>query len=480
MAYTAAAGSLSGALAVDEADLAELRALDHAADPNHPDHQDTPAPFAPLNGDATEAALAWLDLLAPDLRATRGRRRDLPTSALAYAERYHDDAPQIEQEWDALASALGLAWRQERYDLAARLALGLAGAAGRRPTLREGERVVRLGIAASRRAGDRRRAALLINRLGGLRFAWGRYAEGERLWSVGLRLAGAALEGLWRPLASFAYVADMRWGYGCRERLSATLDLLSERRTAALPAPGAPTDLARYDPSEAQAMALMIRGFYARFSGDRGQAGHDLATCLRASRQLMATTGAAPRLRVFLAAVQAELARARGEYARAQAAAETALTLASLYSDPYTSAALVADLGLYTAEQGRPRDTYAALLRMRALAARMSEAPHLARICAALEGRLGGALPQPPAVAAIAGGGGVEAPAQEWASEPLTARERETLELVARGLSNGEAAARLVVTPATVKKHLEHIYTKLGVNSRTAAIARARALRLLP
>src|SRR5262249_34869395 len=58
----------------------------------------------------------------------------------------------------------------------------------------------------------------------------------------------------------------------------------------------------------------------------------------------------------------------------------------------------------------------------------------------------------------------------------LSEREAEVLRLVAAGLANREIACRLVVTPGTVKKHLEHIYGKLDVHSRTAALAKARAL----
>ncbi len=64
-------------------------------------------------------------------------------------------------------------------------------------------------------------------------------------------------------------------------------------------------------------------------------------------------------------------------------------------------------------------------------------------------------------------------------SEPLSAREQEVLELVAAGCSNQEIARRLVVTPGTVKKHLEHIYMKLDVHSRTAALAKARLFNAL-
>ena len=51
----------------------------------------------------------------------------------------------------------------------------------------------------------------------------------------------------------------------------------------------------------------------------------------------------------------------------------------------------------------------------------------------------------------------------------LTLREREVLEWLARGKSNSEIAQILGITTATVGKHLEHIYPKLGVENRTAA-----------
>ena len=55
--------------------------------------------------------------------------------------------------------------------------------------------------------------------------------------------------------------------------------------------------------------------------------------------------------------------------------------------------------------------------------------------------------------------------------EALSQRELEILELVASGTTNREAAARLYISEATVKTHLLHIYAKLGVNDRAAAVA---------
>src|SRR5207302_6446753 len=51
----------------------------------------------------------------------------------------------------------------------------------------------------------------------------------------------------------------------------------------------------------------------------------------------------------------------------------------------------------------------------------------------------------------------------------LTLREREVLGWLARGKSNAEIGAILGISSATVSKHLEHIYPKLGVENRTAA-----------
>jgi DNA-binding CsgD family transcriptional regulator len=53
----------------------------------------------------------------------------------------------------------------------------------------------------------------------------------------------------------------------------------------------------------------------------------------------------------------------------------------------------------------------------------------------------------------------------------LTPREREILDLVAEGRTNAEIAERLWVSPVTVRKHLENVYAKLGVHTRTAAVA---------
>lgn len=65
-------------------------------------------------------------------------------------------------------------------------------------------------------------------------------------------------------------------------------------------------------------------------------------------------------------------------------------------------------------------------------------------------------------------------------AEPLSGRELEVLALIAKGLTNQEIAAGLYLSLHTVKSHARTIYAKLGVSSRTQAVARGRALGLLP
>jgi DNA-binding NarL/FixJ family response regulator len=62
---------------------------------------------------------------------------------------------------------------------------------------------------------------------------------------------------------------------------------------------------------------------------------------------------------------------------------------------------------------------------------------------------------------------------------PFTPRERQVINLLAEGLSGREIADRLVIAPSTAAKHIEHVVGKLGVRSRSQAIAKAYRLRLI-
>ncbi len=72
-----------------------------------------------------------------------------------------------------------------------------------------------------------------------------------------------------------------------------------------------------------------------------------------------------------------------------------------------------------------------------------------------------------------------EMPASQTLVEPLSARELEVLKLIAAGHSNEEIAAKLVISVMTAKRHISNIYGKLGVKSRTQAVALTRELKLI-
>ena len=90
-------------------------------------------------------------------------------------------------------------------------------------------------------------------------------------------------------------------------------------------------------------------------------------------------------------------------------------------------------------------------------------------------GRLDGA-----AVEAVLRAAGHCVPARREGPAGLTPREVEVLRLLARGLSNKEIAAGLVISPKTVGKHVEHIYTKIDAANRAGAGLFAMQHGLLP
>jgi LuxR family maltose regulon positive regulatory protein len=147
-------------------------------------------------------------------------------------------------------------------------------------------------------------------------------------------------------------------------------------------------------------------------------------------------------------AVQALLYQAEGDPTAALATLEHAILLA----EPGGFVRLFVDLGPAMGE----------LLRQ----------THRRRVAPAyVEQILAALLPSKPVPAATA---------QAALIEPLTDRELQILALLAQGLTNKEIAACLTVTTGTVKQHNAHLYQKLLANNRLGALAKARALGLLP
>lgn len=370
---------------------------------------------------------------------------DLIESALVLATHSARDTLQLSLGRGLLERAVEEAWTAQAYDAVIPLASALARVAGRGPSLARAERHLRLGILACREVGDRHQQAVLTNRLGLLLFTHGRYALGWRLWRPGLALDSMGRLALWEPVASFATLVDLLGRYSALD-----IFLAAAERAAASGDP-----LSR----DALAVACFIRGFQRRHLGLSG-ARDDLTRCLHL---LDAPEAFLPEHRLLSLVAQCELARLLGDEASVRAYVEAASGLAALYADTYTLVALLIDQGDFAGRRGNATDIRAAYERLSALT--YEGLPLWRNGIGYLGGQLG-ALGQAPADV-------------HTRAALLTEREVEVLRLVASGLSNRQAAALLGVSASTVKKHLEHVYTKLGAASRTAAVASARERGIL-
>lgn len=408
-----------------------------------------------------EQEMERLTLLVPEL--AHGAMPDPVACALAYVARYQHNVPQLQHEWELLYAALALAWQRAEYAAVVQLADALAHLADRLQESAVGEHILRLGIAASRRVQDRQHLIRFFNRLGGLLFAHGNYRQGQRLWYTSLELAGpdGCAQGLWEPFSSFAHIADM---LGCSDRLQQFIEMLLR----------SPHSDGSHSP-DSVAVAIFIRGFYAHLENKPEAAYHDLSSCLQLLSHQPPEAAPSRYRQLFSMVVQAELARVQGDYARAQAYTETALALAQLFGDRHTLVDLLFDQAHFTYRHQQFADTQTTILRLCEVA---RQAPYLYERYHLLERYLAGRLPAPSARSSH--DQPIPSTAVQTLQEPLSEREREVLQLVAEGYANREIAARLMITPGTVKKHLEHIYGKLDAHNRTSAVARARALKIIP
>ena len=113
------------------------------------------------------------------------------------------------------------------------------------------------------------------------------------------------------------------------------------------------------------------------------------------------------------------------------------------------------------------------LSRLREQERRKRPTPYLDALLAAFSP--GSTIHKPPRVLDQSRG----RPMEQQLVEPLSERELEVLHLLAQGDSNQEIAEVLVIALDTVKRHVTHIFEKLGVHNRVQAVARAHALGLL-
>lgn len=160
-----------------------------------------------------------------------------------------------------------------------------------------------------------------------------------------------------------------------------------------------------------------------------------------------------------------ELAIASGDSTMAARHLGKALALADACSAPYEAGVtLLALAELYIVNDDRAA-ALRALIDARTLLEPLLARPTLAR-AEALAARLG-VVDAPPVVSSSA------------CTVVLTVREIDVLRLMAEGLPNRAIGARLAVSPRTVSTHLEHIYTKFDVTTRTAAVTAARRAGVL-
>jgi LuxR family maltose regulon positive regulatory protein len=216
------------------------------------------------------------------------------------------------------------------------------------------------------------------------------------------------------------------------------------------------------------------------------------AQMLAEARTRYAASGDAP-LELLLA--EARLHQARGDAQAARTLVDRAGEMLAAHSKlRAASAAVWPDGVLVLLAQG---DVAAARRWIDAAGVAADEVPDLRRLPEYLalarlliaEGDAKTAMPLLGAVRQVAAASGCRAPEAEAQViealvnadlvEPLTAREREIMQLIATGCSNQDVATQLIMGVSTVKWHLINIYGKLQVRNRTQAVARARTLGLL-
>jgi predicted ATPase/DNA-binding CsgD family transcriptional regulator len=387
----------------------------------------------------------------------------------------------LELEHDNLRAALAWSQASEAREAGLRLAAGLAAFWLRAGYLGEGGDWLKRALAACREVSPVRVKAL--SQVGRLALRLGDYEQALAFARQSLALSRhlGDKQGMARALGLVGWITHAQGDRGkARSFLEEGLALARES--------GEERTLAR---------ALLLLGDLRLRQGAHGQAAILLQESLERYQQL----GDHWSMAWALCAL-GELARRQGDLPRAVARLELSLVLfQALDSKPEIPYALEA-LGLAATDQGRTRQAvnlwgaasgvrhgvhaplppayeadYApaieqarSTLGTEAFAAAWAEGWEMAlakALALAREEAEGTAstLPMPPPASTE--------PSQEPLSGPveyeLTPREGEVLRLVARGLTDAQIAVRLVISPRTVGKHVQSIYSKLDLHSRSAA-----------
>jgi predicted ATPase/DNA-binding CsgD family transcriptional regulator len=336
------------------------------------------------------------------------------------------------------------------------------------------------GLALARRLGDQDAAAQAVNALGNVAFTRGQHADAVAWFDEAVALGRAVGDDdrLLNGLTNLAMALTVTADFG-RAQESADEALALSRKTQR-----------RYW----EAIALARQGMVARHRGDldAASARYDEALTMLGDGNARAMAG------VLWDA--ADVARELGDLSRAAAylhaslvrrwawmqrrgIAECLAALAELavLTERHEPAlrlfgaaeALRIEIGILDSWHFQPRRATAQAAARRAL----SKAASDAAFAAGQRMPLAEAIDLATAIAEEIQTGG-EALAEMQRSYGLTARELEVLRFAATGRSDKEIGALLYISPRTVSRHLQSIYGKLGVNSRTAASALAHRLGL--
>jgi predicted ATPase/DNA-binding CsgD family transcriptional regulator len=330
-----------------------------------------------------------------------------------------------------------------------------------------GRRRIEAGLDLYRRAGDGRGVAGAVQLLGSIAREQGRYDEAEAHHAESLGLSREHDDG-WGVAQSLNYLGFVAWLRGeperavglCAEALSAFRDL---------------------GDGEGAAWSLMNLGFSALYRGEPARARALLSESLDLSR-----TGGYREAVAWSLNGLGLLARREGDPGRAASLLRESLALHRDLGDRWRTASLVEELAGVSAAGGHHERAATLLGAAGALRETLSdpvppcERPDRARDTAVARAGLdegsfvrasaaGGAMPLERVYELALEEQRSPAPTFSGSGDGLSEREAEVLGMVAEGLTDGQVAAKLYLSPRTVGQHLRNTYRKLGVNSRAAA-----------